>query len=182
MVDVTWKGQTERNGAELWFVGTDTAKDWIYNRYPFPDGPGALHFANDLPDEFFAQCVAERKVARYVRGHKRIEWVKGKAERNEALDLMVYCLAMAHYLGINRYQEHDWERVRQSLAQAGLFDEASSIKPVQGHRLIDNETPAPSAARQTQPAPQPAAPVVQSRAVAPPPQRRSSASGYLKRR
>jgi phage terminase large subunit GpA-like protein len=38
MVDVTWKGQTERNGAELWFVGTDTAKDWIYNRYPFESG------------------------------------------------------------------------------------------------------------------------------------------------
>ena len=96
MVDVTWKGQTERGGAELWFVGTDTAKDWIYNRYQFESGPGALHFANDLPDEFFAQCVAERKVAKYVRGHKRIEWIKGKAERNEALDLMVYCLAMAH--------------------------------------------------------------------------------------
>ncbi|MGY1952515.1 phage terminase large subunit family protein [Pseudomonas pergaminensis] len=125
MVDVTWKGQTERGGAELWFVGTDTAKDWIYNRYPFESGPGALHFANDLPDEFFAQCVAERKVAKYVRGHKRIEWIKGKAERNEALDLMVYNLAMAHYLGINRYQEHDWERVRQALAQSGLFDDVN---------------------------------------------------------
>jgi phage terminase large subunit GpA-like protein len=64
MVDVTWKGQTERNGAELWFVGTDTAKDWIYNRYPFESGPGALHFANDLPDEFFDQCVAERARSR----------------------------------------------------------------------------------------------------------------------
>ena len=181
MVDVTWKGQTERNGAELWFVGTDTAKDWIYNRYPFPDGPGSLHFANDLPDEFFAQCVAERKVVRYVRGHKRIEWVKGKAERNEALDLMVYCLAMAHYLGINRYQEHDWDRVRQALAQSGLFDDALGIKPVQGERLDAEQTPAPAAVRQAQPAPPPAAPVTQSRPAAPP-QRRSSASGYLKRR
>ena len=180
MVDVTWKGQTERNGAELWFVGTDTAKDWIYNRYPFESGPGALHFANDLPDDFFAQCVAERKVARYVRGHKRIEWVKGKAERNEALDLMVYCLAMAHYLGLNRYKEHDWERVRQSLAQSGLFDEAPSIKPVQGERVSNPGQATPAAA--TQSAPQSAAPVVQSRPVAPPPQRRSSSSGYLKRR
>lgn len=180
MVDVTWKGQTERNGAELWFVGTDTAKDWIYNRYPFESGPGALHFANDLPDDFFDQCVAERKVARYVRGHKRIEWVKGKAERNEALDLMVYCLAMAHYLGLNRYKEHDWERVRQALAQSGLFDEPLGIKPVQGERVSNPAQPAPVVA--PQPAPQPAAPVVQSRAVAPPPQRRSSSSGYLKRR
>lgn len=173
MVDVTWKGQTERGGAELWFVGTDTAKDWIYNRYPFESGPGALHFANDLPDEFFAQCVAERKVAKYVRGHKRIEWIKGKAERNEALDLMVYCLAMAHYLGINRYQEHDWDRVRNSLAQAGLFDE----KVVAAERV----TVAPQAIATPQVAPQPVAPVAQPRPAAPP-QRRSSTSGYLKRR
>ena len=176
MVDVTWKGQTERNGAELWFVGTDTAKDWIYNRYPFEDGPGALHFANDLPDDFFDQCVAERKVARYVKGYKRIEWVKGKAERNEALDLMVYNLAMAHYLGLNRYKEHDWERIRQALAQAGLFDE----KPVQAERLA-----APVATPVQQPA-EPVAPVTplaaQSQPVARPPQRRSSSSGYLKRR
>lgn len=173
MVDVTWKGQTERGGAELWFVGTDTAKDWIYNRYPFESGPGALHFANDLPDEFFAQCVAERKVAKYVRGHKRIEWIKGKAERNEALDLMVYCLAMAHYLGINRYQEHDWDRVRSSLAQAGLFDE----KVVAAERI----TVAEQAPATPQVAPQPVAPVAQPRPAAPP-QRRSSTSGYLKRR
>jgi phage terminase large subunit GpA-like protein len=172
MVDVTWKGQTERGGAELWFVGTDTAKDWIYNRYPFESGPGALHFANDLPDEFFAQCVAERKVAKYVRGHKRIEWIKGKAERNEALDLMVYCLAMAHYLGINRYQEHDWERVRQSLAQAGLFDE----KVVAAERV----TVAEQAPATQQVAPQPVGPVAQPRPAAPP-QRRRSTSGYLKR-
>ncbi|MCK3864637.1 phage terminase large subunit family protein [Pseudomonas sp. B329] len=173
MVDVTWKGQTERGGAELWFVGTDTAKDWIYNRYPFESGPGALHFANDLPDEFFAQCVAERKVAKYVRGHKRIEWIKGKAERNEALDLMVYCLAMAHYLGINRYQEHDWDRVRNSLAQAGLFDE----KVVAAERITIAEQ-APATPQVT---PQPVAPVAQPRLAAPP-QRRSSTSGYLKRR
>jgi len=181
MVDVTWKGQTERNGAELWFVGTDTAKDWIYNRYPVEDGPGALHFANDLPDDFFDQCVAERKVARYVKGFKRIEWVKGKAERNEALDLMVYNLAMAHYLGLNRYKEHDWARVRQALAQAGLFDE----KPVQVERLaLPVATQATQATPATQsPEPDPApTPVVPPQPVARPTQRRSSTSGYLKRR
>ncbi|HBP50065.1 phage terminase large subunit family protein [Pseudomonas sp.] len=178
MVDVTWKGQTERNGAELWFVGTDTAKDWIYNRYPFEDGPGALHFANDLPDDFFDQCVAERKVARYVRGHKRIEWVKGKAERNEALDLMVYCLAMAHYLGLNRYKEHDWERIRQALAQAGLFDD----RPPAVERIAVTAATEPPPVQQPvahAPAPTPAAP---PQPVARPPQRRSSSSGYLKRR
>lgn len=178
MVDVTWKGQTERNGAELWFVGTDTAKDWIYNRYPFENGPGALHFANDLPDEFFDQCVAESKVARYVKGHKRIEWVKGKADRNEALDLMVYCLAMAHYLGINRYLESDWDRVRQAMAQSGLFDEVATAAPAQVDSVSDEPEPAPV----VEPVVQPTAPAVRPQPAAPPPQRRMSTSGYLKRR
>ena len=180
MVDVTWKGQTERNGAELWFVGTDTAKDWIYNRYPFEDGPGALHFANDLPDDFFDQCVAERKVARYVKGYKRIEWVKGKAERNEGLDLMVYNLAMAHYLGLNRYKEHDWERIRQALAQAGLFDD----KPPTVERIAVTAVTEPVPVQQpVDPAPVPEPPpAAPPQPVARPPQRRSSSSGYLKRR
>lgn len=180
LVDVTWKGQTERNGAELWIVGTDTAKDWIYNRYAFETGPGALHFAKDLPDDFFAQCVAERKVARYVKGYKRIEWVKGKADRNEALDLMVYSLAMAHYLGLHRYGEQDWDRLRQALAQATLFDCAGAAKPVKAERLAEDNAEPPRP--QHQPAAvTPVAPPV-ARTAPQPMQRRSSSSGYLKRR
>jgi len=186
-VDVTWKGQTERNGAELWIVGTDTAKDWIYNRYSFDKGPGALHFAKDLPDEFFQQCVAERKVARYVKGYKRIEWVKGKADRNEALDLMVYNLAMANFLGLHRYGEQDWDKLRQALAQANLFeqDEPEPARPQASEPdddqddEIDSPAPAPvPVKRNDPPPPPPPAP----RAVPQPMQRRSSSSGYLKRR
>jgi hypothetical protein len=93
---------------------------------------------------------------------------------------MVYCLAMAHYLGLNRYKEHDWERVRQSLAQSGLFDEPLGIKPVQGERVSNTAQATSVTARQS--APPLAAPVLPSRPAAPLPQRRSSSSGYLKRR
>ncbi|AYG44308.1 phage terminase large subunit family protein [Pseudomonas sp. Leaf58] len=186
-VDVTWKGQTERNGAELWIVGTDTAKDWIYNRYSFEKGPGALHFAKDLPDEFFQQCVAERKIARYVKGYKRIEWVKSKAERNEALDLMVYNLAMANFLGLHRYGEQDWDKLRQALAQASLFDQGEqnparpkAREPVADDQGEDDSPPptAPTQVRRNEPPPQQPAP----RAAPQPMHRRSSSSGYLKRR
>ncbi|MBH3349810.1 phage terminase large subunit family protein [Pseudomonas putida] len=185
LVDVTWKGQTERNGAELWMIGTDTAKDWIYNRYGFESGPGAVHFAKDLPDEFFQQCVAERKIARYVKGYKRIEWVKGKADRNEALDLQVYNLAMAYYLGLHRYGEQDWDKLRQALAQASLFDESSPAKPPVIEHQHDDDDEADDAAVSATPPPARPAP----RSTPPPPrpapqpmQRRSSSSGYLKRR
>jgi phage terminase large subunit GpA-like protein len=186
-VDVTWKGQTERNGAELWIVGTDTAKDWIYNRYSFEKGPGALHFAKDLPDEFFQQCVAERKVARYVKGYKRIEWVKGKADRNEALDLMVYNLAMANFLGLHRYGEQDWDKLRQALAQANLFEQgepeparpqASEPEPEDPDEETNSPAPVPVPIKRNETPPPPPAP----RAAPQPMQRRSSSSGYLKRR
>ncbi|MOA34858.1 Phage terminase large subunit [compost metagenome] len=138
-------------------------------------GPGALHFANDLPDDFFAQCVAERKVTRYIKGYKKIEWVKGKAERNEALDLMVYSLAMAHYLGLNRYKEHDWERVRSALMQtAPPGEKAIAVEHVRA--------PAPSPQQPPDPVPPPAKPATAPLPIARPPQRRTSSSGYLKKR
>lgn len=184
LVDVTWRGQTERNGAELWMVGTDTAKDWIYNRYSFESGPGAVHFAKDLPDEFFQQCVAERKIARYVKGYKRIEWVKGKADRNEALDLQVYNLAMAYYLGLHRYGEQDWEKLRQALAQANLFEEPTPAKPPAIEQEDDDADAEVESQSPAQPPARPASTAIPTppRQAPQPMQRRSSSSGYLKRR
>jgi phage terminase large subunit GpA-like protein len=54
-------------------------------------------------------------LTRWHKGHKRTEWVKAKADRNEALDLLVYNLAAANYLGLHKWREHDWERVRIAL-------------------------------------------------------------------
>lgn len=164
-VDVTWKGTTHKQGAELWFIGTDTAKDWIYNRYAMGEGPGALHFSQDLPDDFYDQCVAERKIARYVKGHKRIEWVKGKADRNEALDLLVYNLAMAHLLGLNRYRESEWAKLRHAVSQGSLFTEPAA-----------EASPAPMPSAQLPANPPPAAPVPAALG------RRRSTSGYLNAR
>lgn len=165
-VDVTWKGTTEKQGAELWMIGTDTAKDWIYNRYHLNDGPGALHFSIDLADDFYDQCVAERKITRYVKGYKRSEWVKGKADRNEALDLLVYNLAMAHYLGLHRYKEPEWARLRAAVSQGSLFAERS----------------APDVEAAPEKPKQPVQPPAAAQTASPQTGRRTSRSGYLTRR
>lgn len=162
-VDVTWRGQTEKSGCELWMIGTDTAKDWIYNRFKLINGPGAQHFSLDLPDEYYDQLTAERKITRYVKGRAVTDWTKPKAERNEVLDLTVYNLAMAHYLGMHRYQAADWEKLQIKYAQTGLFDTVSSPA-------------APVAANLATPA-KPAGVVVSN-----PAGRRTSQSGYLGRR
>ncbi|MCY1525670.1 Phage terminase large subunit [compost metagenome] len=147
-------------------VGTDTAKDWIYNRYPFSEGPGALHFSQDLPDDFYEQAVAERKLTRYVKGYKRIEWVKGKAERNEALDLLVYNLAAAQFLGLHRYREAEWSKLRGQVSQGSLFSAANPAAE-------QAETPRDMPSRPEPPRQTPASQL---------PARRTSHSGYLSRR
>ncbi|MNC64780.1 hypothetical protein D3C75_1150130 [compost metagenome] len=88
---------------------------------------------------------------------------------------MVYSLAMAHYLGLNRYKEHDWERVRNALIQAAPPGE----KAVSAERISNLATPQQQPA---DPVPPPTKAAVAPLPIARPPQRRSSSSGYLKKR
>lgn len=121
-VDVTWQGVTEEGGSELWIVGTDTAKDWIVNRFKLAKGPGAIHFSQDLPPEYYKQLTVESKKIRYVKGFKRVDWVKPNGAKNEAFDLSVYNLAAAHYIGMHKWGVDSWQALRIYFAQTGLFD------------------------------------------------------------
>ena len=115
-VDINQAGRVLRWGAELWLVGSDSAKDWLYSRLLVTTGEGAAHYSADLPDEWFDQLTAEAKRTRYVKGYKRIEWFKlNKGSRNEALDLMVYNLAAAHHLELHRKPAGWWEARRAQL-------------------------------------------------------------------
>lgn len=122
-MDVNHRGKAARQGVDLWFVGTDTAKDWLASRWALPSGPGAVHFSQDLPDEFYSQITAERCLRKFRKGHVITEWVKNKADRNEALDLSVYNLAAAHIIGLHRYKSHHWAELRMKIAPptADLF-------------------------------------------------------------
>lgn len=85
-----------REQARLFMVGVDTAKELLMGRLKVAEpGPGYIHFAGDLDEEWFAQLAAEKAVRRSVKGQLRIEWVKQRP-RNEALDCVVYALAALH--------------------------------------------------------------------------------------
>ena len=127
-VDINRRGKVEKKGAELWTVGTDTAKDWLHSRWKIASGPGGIHFSKDLPATFYEQLCSERRLIRYVKGHARTEWVKAKADRNEALDLSVYNLAAAQRLGMHKWRENDWERerLRVNPSQFDMFVQTSA--------------------------------------------------------
>lgn len=114
-VDIDWGGTKRPGGVERWMVGTDVAKDYLFNRFHLLDGPGAMHFHNQLPSEWFAGLVVEQPRTRYVKGRAVREWVKPNGARNEPLDLSVYNLAIAYRLGLHKWSALDWRRLRDKL-------------------------------------------------------------------
>lgn len=90
----------------LYMICTDTAKGEIFSRLqiapaPSPDTrvPGCMHFPKDRPwlnSEYAAQLTAEKGLWRYVKGKGMVRRWEKVRERNEILDLTVYCLAALH--------------------------------------------------------------------------------------
>ena len=122
-VEVRWNGRVEPHGAQLWFVGTDTAKDYLANRWRVGQGVGQIHFSADLTEDFYRQITAEYRVTLWRHGHRINRWEKKQADRNEVLDLMVYNTAAAHYLGLHKLTEAHWDKLADALNpnQISLF-------------------------------------------------------------
>lgn len=83
----------------LYPVGSDTAKEFIFSRLQ-SDKDAFIHFPITLDEEYFKSLTAEKRVTKYFRGQKRLEW-KQIRDRNEALDTFVYALAGVYILQPN---------------------------------------------------------------------------------
>jgi phage terminase large subunit GpA-like protein len=89
-----------RYRVKLFSVNTDAAKDQIVSRLRIKiPGPGYVHLPDWTDDEYLAQLTSEKAITKWKprQGSVR-EWIKTR-DRNEALDLEVYCLAGLHVLG-----------------------------------------------------------------------------------
>lgn len=115
LVDITWRGKSEKKGAQLWFIGPDTAKDYLQARWPRTSGPGAVHFSKDLPESYYKGLTAEYRTYGYKKGRKVSWWEQKKGEANEPLDLMNYNLGAAYLLGLHKKTEHGWQALRDRL-------------------------------------------------------------------
>lgn len=177
-VDIDWGGTKRPGGVERWMVGTDVAKDYLFNRFHLAEGPGAMHFHNQLPPEWFAGLVVEQPRTRYVKGRAVREWVKPNGARNEPLDLSVYNLAIAYRLGLHKYSALDWRRLREKLIPptADLFALPAAAPPTP---MPTQPLPAPAEVRTSAPpgleAPPPPTPI--ALATRPAPQRRIFSKG-----
>lgn len=97
------KPSKQKNGVNLFVIGTHNAKDTLFYRYGIGEpGPGYIHFPMDLTEEYFKQLTAEKKKTKYVRGFPQYKWVKTR-DRNEALDLFVYNIAALNIIAFMVY-------------------------------------------------------------------------------
>jgi phage terminase large subunit GpA-like protein len=119
--DVNERGRIVKNGVKLWMVGTDTAKDTLFQRLGVKQpGPGYVHFSKHLPLEWFKGFTAEvRRTVRTSTGEK-YRWVK-TAQRNEPLDCSVYALHASAMLDHYKLSEAQWTRLANDLLP-DLFD------------------------------------------------------------
>ena len=122
MVDVTYAGETIKEGCQLWMLGSDTAKAQIYSRLAMPKpGPGYYHFPVGIDDEYYLQLTAEKRLTQYVNGFPKLVWVKLR-DRNDALDCEGLALAAAIRAGMPYC---DWAAVRKAKLGDGNLSERS---------------------------------------------------------
>lgn len=98
----------QKRGNKFYEVATSFLKDEIYARLMIddPKHDEFIHFPSNLPDEFYAQLCAERKVLKNpdkkmemsVKGSNKYKWIAIR-HRNEVLDMMVYALGMFYFSG-----------------------------------------------------------------------------------
>jgi len=114
--------QSGKQRVQLFPVGTDSAKDTLFSWLNIDEvRSGYIHFPADVDEEYFKQLTSERRIIKYYKGQKRMEW-KQIRERNEVLDTWVYNIAGFYILN------PDLE---------SLKNKATDQKPIQKKRKLN---------------------------------------------
>jgi phage terminase large subunit GpA-like protein len=117
-VDVNWRGRLVKKGLMLYMVGGDTLKRTIYARLKKDStGPGAIHFGNDVTEEFLQGLTCERLVPKTVKGFQVLTWEKPSGARNEPLDLCVYALAVLELVKRRYNRATMWDQLEAAAEQ-----------------------------------------------------------------
>lgn len=88
------RSKTEMQGGRIWIVGVDGLKSAIMARL---DRGGSIRFSDNLDAAYFEQLVSERKVIKTFAGQPRRVWERIPGRRAEALDCLVYALAVRQF-------------------------------------------------------------------------------------
>lgn len=113
VVDIDQAGHIIKGGAQLWLVGTDTAKDMLFGYLKVDEDAHPdeyfISFPSGLSEDYYKQLTSE------VFDETKGLYLKRSGRRNEAIDLFVYCFAAAHHprVRIDVMRDADWTRLEE---------------------------------------------------------------------
>jgi phage terminase large subunit GpA-like protein len=88
----------------VWLVNSNAVKDQVSNMLGRDEPGGAMiHFPKWAEDWLYSQLTTE------IRDDLKGVWVNPSRRRNEAFDLLAYCVAVCLHPDI-RIEQIDWER------------------------------------------------------------------------
>jgi phage terminase large subunit GpA-like protein len=118
LVDINWRGLSDKRGVHIHQVGTVAIKHLLYS-WLSADADKApesrrVRFSDELAPEYFGGLVSET----YNPAKNRFEKRRG-GPRNEPLDTWVYGYAAAHHpeLRLPRWTKADWDRREAQLSE-----------------------------------------------------------------
>lgn len=85
-------------GQRLFIVGVDGIKANLTERLMHGT---SIRFSDTLDTPFFEELASERRVVKYQRGAPKASWERIPGKRAEALDCVVYALAVRNLVGVN---------------------------------------------------------------------------------
>jgi len=107
--------QKTKDGTLVGLVGTNVVKDLIFARIGLePDSPQAVHFSDELPEQYFEQLTSEHRVTKTLAGGSYSTYERiNSTVAAETLDCAVYAWAIATQVGT---KPHHWEARRAKCA------------------------------------------------------------------
>lgn len=132
-VDITSSGRKIRRGGHVWPVGVNIAKSelygWLRLKRPADDEPyppGYCHFP-EYDEKYFKGLASEQLVPVKKKGGYVVrEWELIPGRRNEPLDCRNYARAAAARLGIDRFEDVDWDTLEAELGAASASRTSST--------------------------------------------------------
>ena len=141
-VDYTWRGSVIKQGAEIYLIGGDTAKHWLFARlsadrkHPLPDR--LIRFPEGLDDSFYTMLTAE------AWDPNKRKWLKIRP-RNESLDCFQYALAagMQPAVRVHTWREGHWAKLEAALEppHGDLFQPAPTPEAQETPVALPKPTP-----------------------------------------
>jgi phage terminase large subunit GpA-like protein len=138
-----------KNGLRLYLIGTDTAKDLLFNRLQITaPGPGYLHLSKHLPESFFAHLTNEVCVTKHTpKGQMSLWTLRRAGARNECLDCTVMVLFCDDKVGLQKKTQKEWDLLKAIIQpnQNDLF--ALPVEPPVDLDPVPGDFPIPTKQR-----------------------------------